>query len=75
MVVKNPLIKKKTIKGLYLLESTGLDHKTKFGVQIVDLHKRLQSDDDVFYYRKLNKTCESFIIGDILSYMCIPQSI
>jgi len=62
MVVKDPLIKGKTIKGLYLLESTGLDHmididdhKTKFGVQIVDLHKRLQSDDDVFYYRKLNK--------------------
>lgn len=62
MVVKDPLIKGKTIKGLYLLESTGLDHmididdhKTKFGVQIVDLHKRLQSDDDIFYYRKLNK--------------------
>jgi hypothetical protein len=62
MVVKDPLIKGKTIKGLYLLESTGLDHmididdhKTKFGVQIVDLHKRLQIDDDVFYYRKLNK--------------------
>ena len=62
MVVKDPLIKGKTIKGLYLLESTGLDHmididdhKTKFGVQIVDLHKRLQNDDDIFYYRKLNK--------------------
>ena len=62
MVVKDPLIKGKTINGLYLLESTGFDHmmdiddhKTKFGVQIVDLHKRLKANDDVFYYRKLNK--------------------
>ena len=49
------------MEGLYFLESTGLDNmidvddqKTKFGVQIVDLHKRLQSDDCLFYYRKLN---------------------
>ena len=61
MVVKDPLIKGKTMEGVYFLESTGLDNmidvddkKTKFGVQIVDLHKRLQSDDCLFYYRKLN---------------------
>ena len=27
----------------------------ELGVQIVDLHKRLKANDDVFYYRKLNK--------------------
>lgn len=81
MVVKDPLIKGKTIKGLYLLESTGLDHmididdhKTKFGVQIVDLHKRLQSDDDVFYYRKLNKDRnETFIDLYNKSYMIVKD--
>tara|TARA_Y100000389_G_scaffold86856_1_gene83509 strand:- start:724 stop:1338 length:615 start_codon:yes stop_codon:yes gene_type:complete len=81
MVVKDPLIKGKTIKGLYLLESTGLDHmididdhKTKFGVQIVDLHKRLQSDDDIFYYRKLNKDRdETFIDLYNKSYMIVKD--
>ena len=81
MVVKDPLIKGKTIKGLYLLESTGLDHmididdhKTKFGVQIVDLHKRLQSDDDVFYYRKLNKDRdETFIDLYNKSYVIVKD--
>ena len=81
MVVKDPLIKKKTIKGLYLLESTGLDHmididdhKTKFGVQIVDLHKRLQRDDDIFYYRKLNKDRdETFIDLYNKSYVIVKD--
>lgn len=81
MVVKDPLINRETIKGLYLLESTGLDHmididdhKTKFGVQIVDLHKRLQSDNDVFYYRKLNKDRnETFIDLYNKSYMIIKD--
>lgn len=81
MVVKDPLIKGKTMKGLYLLESTGLDHmididdhKTKFGVQIVNLHKRLQSDDDVFYYRKLNKDRdETFIDLYNKSYVIVKD--
>ena len=81
MVVKDPLIKGETIKGLYLLESTGLDHmididdhKTKFGVQIVDLHKRLQSDNDVFYYRKLNKDRnETFIDLYNKSYIIVKD--
>ena len=62
MVVKDPLIKGKTITGIYLLESTAFDgikdiedNKTKFGVQIVPLRERLEADDDVCYYRKLNQ--------------------
>ena len=62
MVVKDPLIKGKTIAGIYLLESTAFDgikdiedNKTKFGVQIVPLRERLEADDDVCYYRKLNQ--------------------
>ena len=61
MVVKDPLIKGKIIKGLYLLESTGFDsmkdiesNKTKFGVQIVELKERLKLSNDTHYYRKLN---------------------
>ena len=61
MVVKNPKIDNKILKGLYLLESTGgtgikdvTDNKTHFGVQLVPLKERLDKTKEPCYYRKLN---------------------
>jgi hypothetical protein len=61
VIVKDPDFGPEPLKGLYLLESTGLDnvedaedHEVKFGVQLRDFREVYESAKDNLYWRKLN---------------------
>ena len=68
MILKDPVFPNDTLKGLYILESTGYikakdveDHKDKIGVQINKLSKvyDITNGDIVLYWRRLvtNRDC------------------
>lgn len=61
VVIKDPLFTPEPLKGLYILESTGLDHvldvenkENKFGVQLRYLEDAIRNYDGKVYWRQLN---------------------
>jgi len=67
IVIKNPQFTSPPLRGLYILESTGLEdvydvenQEIKFGVQLRDLREVIKNYDGKVYWRKLD--CDRFPI-------------
>ena len=61
IVIKDPTFTPEPLKGLYILESTGLEHvpdgvddEDKFGVQLRDLREVIRNYDGKVYWRRLS---------------------